>query len=149
MSNAELVREKNEILLEDLKRVENIRKENMSYEEIIMNAGTKAPLSWHQTPNGFEKIRKDMKYFRKLKRGGRFWRPVVFYLYGPGGSRKSGLVTELFGNELFDKQEKMRSGSSWWNGYEGQDILFLDEFYTKIDWNTMVNLLNDSNHKVQ
>ncbi|CAG8832124.1 14309_t:CDS:2, partial [Cetraspora pellucida] len=44
---------------------------------------------------------------------------------------------------------KMRSGSSWWNGYEGQDILFLDEFYTKIDWNTMVNLLNDSNHKVQ
>ncbi|CAG8785414.1 777_t:CDS:2, partial [Cetraspora pellucida] len=105
--------EKNEILLENLKRVENIRKENMLYEEIIMNADTKAPLSWHQAPNGFEKIRKDMKYFKKLKRGGRFWCPVVFYFYGPGGSKKSRLVTELFGNELFDKQEKIRSSSSW------------------------------------
>ncbi|CAG8722543.1 11836_t:CDS:2, partial [Cetraspora pellucida] len=99
--------------------------------------------------SGYEKMQKDKKTLKKRLREGRFWHPVVFYFYGPGGSGKSGLVTELFGNELFNKQEKMRSGSSWWNSYEGQDILFLDEFYTKIDWGTMVNLLNDTNHEVQ
>ncbi|CAG8754255.1 9776_t:CDS:2, partial [Cetraspora pellucida] len=73
--------------------------------------------------NGNEHDRERIK--AELK-GGRFWFPIVFYLWGPGGSGKTGLVTELFGDELYDKPEKGRSGS-----------------------NCMVNVLNDGKIKVQ
>ncbi|CAG8809278.1 16463_t:CDS:2, partial [Gigaspora rosea] len=85
----------------------------------------------------------------KKKETCRFWRPVTFYLFGPGGSGKTGLVQELFSNELYDKPKKQRSGSNWWNGYEGQEIVLIDEFYTKIEWGDMVNVLNDFCHNVE
>ncbi|CAG8500961.1 15412_t:CDS:2 [Dentiscutata heterogama] len=90
----------------------------------------------------------DLEKERK-KKVQRFWRPMVFYLFGPGGSGKSGLVQELFKDEFYDKHQKQRSGSNWWNEYDGQEIVFLDEFYTKIEWNNMVNLLNDTSCSVE
>ncbi|RIB06202.1 hypothetical protein C2G38_2217681 [Gigaspora rosea] len=54
----------------------------------------------------------------------RFWRPLTFYLYGPRESGKSGL----------------------WDGYIGQEVVLLDEFYTKIDFNEIINLLNDTSY---
>ncbi|CAG8711344.1 13666_t:CDS:2, partial [Dentiscutata heterogama] len=50
----------------------------------------------------------------------RCWCPVVFYLYEPGRFGKTGL-----------------------NGYEDQEIIFFNEFYTKIDWSDIINVLND------
>ncbi|CAG8540452.1 5067_t:CDS:1, partial [Dentiscutata heterogama] len=43
----------------------------------------------------------------------------------------------------FEKQKKQHSRSNFWNSNEGQEIIFFDEFYTKIDWSDMVNVLND------
>ncbi|CAG8581067.1 9923_t:CDS:2, partial [Racocetra fulgida] len=33
--------------------------------------------------------------------------------------------------------------------YEGQDFVLLDKFYTKIDWNDLVTLYNDTNETVK
>ncbi|RIB03797.1 hypothetical protein C2G38_2286557 [Gigaspora rosea] len=98
--------------------------------------------------DGMKKIYEDLQQEKK-KETCRFWRPVTFYLFGPGRSGKTGLVQELFSDELYDKPKKQRSGSNWWNGYEGQEIVLIDEFYTKIDWGHMVNVLNDSCHNVK
>ncbi|RIB17497.1 hypothetical protein C2G38_2313592 [Gigaspora rosea] len=98
--------------------------------------------------DGMKKIYEDLQQEKK-KETRRFWRPVTFYLFGPGGSGKTGLVQELFSNELYDKPKKQRSGSNWWNGYEGQEIVLIDEFYTKIEWGDMVNVLNDFCHNVE
>ncbi|CAG8449277.1 8821_t:CDS:2 [Cetraspora pellucida] len=136
MSNLEMIREKNKMMLEDMKRLEKIRDEMIPYEEIVMNPKKYASLGWMQTPNGYLQMEKDRKRIKKEKRGGRFWRPVLFYFYGPGGSGKTGLIMELFRNELYDKPEKGRSGTNFWNGYSNEDIVLLDEFYTKIDWET-------------
>ncbi|CAG8754220.1 12489_t:CDS:2 [Cetraspora pellucida] len=67
---------------------------------------------------------------------------VVFYFYEPGGSGKSGLVTELFGNELYKKLEIIKSEPDYWDGYNGQDIILFDECDTKINYSTLINFLN-------
>ncbi|CAG8741657.1 21678_t:CDS:2, partial [Cetraspora pellucida] len=64
---------------------------------------------------------------------------VVLYLYGPGESGKSGLVTELFGDELYKKLEMIKSEPDYWDGYNGQDIILFDECDTKINYNDNEN----------
>ncbi|CAG8746741.1 10297_t:CDS:2, partial [Gigaspora rosea] len=71
--------------------------------------------------DGIKKIYKDLQQEKK-KETHRFWHPVTFYLFGPEGSRKTGL---------------------------GQEIVLIDEFYTKIDWDNMINILNDSCFNVE
>ncbi|CAG8664078.1 7268_t:CDS:2, partial [Cetraspora pellucida] len=149
MKNSELTRIKNEMMIDDMRRLRRIRNDMIPYEEVIMDLKKNSPLTWIQSPRGYFQIQKDRARIKSEKKGGRFWFPVVFYFWGPGGSGKSGLVTKLFGDELYDKPEKGRPGSNWWNDYNGQDILFLDKFYTKLDWNSMVNVLNDGKIKVQ
>ncbi|RIB11108.1 hypothetical protein C2G38_2042943 [Gigaspora rosea] len=102
-----------------------------------------------------EKIYEDLQQEKK-KETYRFWRLVIFYLFGPGGSGKTGLVQELFSDELSDKPKKQQSGSNWWNGYEDQEIVLIDEFYTKIDWENMIieksnklNLRIDGEHIIE
>ncbi|CAG8643676.1 5858_t:CDS:2, partial [Scutellospora calospora] len=90
------------------------------------------------------KIYRDVQEEKMNLKGDRFWRPFTVYIYGPSGSGKTGFVRALFGDELYDKPKKKRNGSNWWNKYKRQEIVLLDEFYTKIDWDDMVNILNDS-----
>ncbi|CAG8786760.1 17007_t:CDS:2, partial [Gigaspora rosea] len=97
---------------------------------------------YSQNYDGIKKIYEDLQQENK-KEIHRFWRPVTIYFYGPGGSRKTGLIQELFSEELYDKPKIQRSESNWWNGYEGQEIVLIDEFYTKIDWDDMINVLNN------
>ncbi|RIB10268.1 hypothetical protein C2G38_2146161 [Gigaspora rosea] len=99
------------------------------------------------------RIYNDLQKEKKKEKGDRFWRPLTFYLYGPGGAGKSGLVQAIFSckkGELYDeKPKKNKEIISGKGGYYGQDVVLLDEFYTKIDWNEMINLLNDTSHRVE
>ncbi|CAG8627374.1 10584_t:CDS:2, partial [Cetraspora pellucida] len=72
--NLDLVRRRNELLIEDLIRIKRIRDEGITYEEIVMNPEKYAPSTWFQAPGGCEKMQKDRKFFEKKLKGGRFWR---------------------------------------------------------------------------
>ncbi|CAG8742391.1 3906_t:CDS:2, partial [Racocetra persica] len=68
----------------------------------------------------------------------------------PYCSEKSGLVTELFSRdkgELY-ANKPTKQQNNWWNRYEGQQAVLL-EFYTKINWNDMINMLNDTPYDVE
>ncbi|CAG8751613.1 24749_t:CDS:2 [Cetraspora pellucida] len=86
---------------------------------------------------------KEIKMNNEMKE--KIYYPVVFYLYGPSGSGKTSWVKELFGNELYEKSIKAKSGLDYWINYEGQDIVLLDEYNTKINWISLIELLNDNN----
>ncbi|CAG8596984.1 10945_t:CDS:2, partial [Scutellospora calospora] len=134
------------------------RKKNKEFDaiiegnEMLINGATllevfrynRDKVTYSSNYSNMSSIHRDIKREKRMKRGYRIWRPPVFYFYGESGSGKTSLIEELFGDELFSKDEKIRGGASWWNGYEGHQIVLIDEFYTKFDWNSMINLLNDS-----
>ncbi|CAG8759211.1 13483_t:CDS:1, partial [Cetraspora pellucida] len=75
--------------------------------------------------------------------------PVLFYFYGPGGSRKTGFVRELFNNNLYIKPQNSASNIDYWTDYKGQDVVLLDEYTKKINWFTLLKLLNDNSSEVE
>ncbi|CAG8533739.1 4840_t:CDS:1 [Scutellospora calospora] len=125
-----------------MKRVIKIRDEGFEYKEVIMNKEL-LPACWMSAPSRMEKVENDRKKLIQQEKEKRFWRPICIYAFGPGGSGKSGLFTELFRDEMYDEKPK-KQRNNWWNGYDEQEIVLLDEFYTKIDWNDLVNILNDT-----
>jgi hypothetical protein len=42
-----------------------------------------------------------------------------------------------------------QSNSRWWNGYNGQDIIHSNEFHTSIEWNDLVNILNETSDPLE
>ncbi|CAG8746344.1 3981_t:CDS:2, partial [Cetraspora pellucida] len=56
MSNKDLVRKRNELLVKDLIRIDRIRREGITYEEVIMNPEKYAPSTWFQAPKDIQII---------------------------------------------------------------------------------------------
>ncbi|KAF0453395.1 hypothetical protein F8M41_001759 [Gigaspora margarita] len=80
-------------------------------------------ISYCKSYKTMTRIYNNLQKEKKKEKEDRFWRPLTFYIYGPGGSGK--------------------------DDYTGQDVVLLGEFYTKIDWNEMINLLNNTSHRVE
>jgi hypothetical protein len=135
--------------LDNLKRLEYIRDNNVSFEDIIKDRNNLMPHSWVDTLRKRKYLEKKENEIFKRQRGGKFWRPFTIYFYGDGKNEMINLLEKMFGDELYKKSEKTRSGSSWWNGYEGQEIVLIDNFQKKIKWNTTMNLLNDAKYNVE
>ncbi|CAG8543434.1 2186_t:CDS:1 [Cetraspora pellucida] len=79
----------------------------------------------------------------------RIYYPVIIFIYGPSGSGKTSFVKELFGNVLYDKPIKAKSGLDYWTGYKEQSIILIDEFDIKINWLSLTALLNDDNSNIE
>ncbi|CAG8808250.1 15759_t:CDS:2, partial [Racocetra fulgida] len=138
----------NEKRLEDIERINHIIKNNLTINDILKNKKDLLPRSWLRSLKDLEYLIKKEKEIREANIK-RFWRPCGIYLFGPGGSGKSGLVQKLFREELYSKPQKQKSGSNWWDGYFGQDIVFFDEWYTCLSWADIVKLLNDTDESVE
>lgn len=77
--------------------------------------------------------------FREYKRltcPNRNWKTTVHVLYGPTGTGKSKWACDTF-PEAYWKQR-----SNWWDGYEGQEVVVLDEFYGWLPFDVMLRLLD-------
>ncbi|CAG8804904.1 14571_t:CDS:1, partial [Racocetra persica] len=82
---------------------------NISSEDIIKNPKELFSRSFLRSLQDLEYLECRIQQ-QKKKDFKRFWHPVTFYFYGSGGSRKSGLVTELFRDQLYaDKPKKQRN----------------------------------------
>jgi len=120
------VYEKGNLTKNDVKKYMNTRWLGNSYSEAI-------------------KIATEQEEFRVQDwQKNRWWKPVVFYFYGDSGAGKTGLINELFNNPY------VKSSSAWWdNNYNNeQDVLLIDEFYTKLSWGDMLNVLNDISYNI-
>ncbi|CAG8733169.1 15064_t:CDS:2, partial [Racocetra fulgida] len=138
----------NEKRLEDIERINHIIKNNLTINDILENKKNLLPRSWLRSLKDLEYLIKKEKEIREVNIK-RFWRPCCIYLFGLGGSGKSGLVQELFGDSLYSKPQKQKSGSNWFDGYDKHEFVLFDEWYTTIGWNDIVKLLNDTDERVE
>lgn len=68
-------------------------------------------------------------------------RPLrVYVLYGPSGCGKSRYCYEQY-PDLY-KLDRASSTGVWWDGYDGQKTLLLDDFYGWIPYSHLLNLLD-------
>jgi len=87
-------------------------KEGASLEEIVSNH-----------PEEFVKYHKGLMAARLLYQPRRNWKTEVFWFYGETGTGKSRKAYE----EYPDAYTKMPT-SKWWDGYDGQDTVIVDDY---------------------
>lgn len=93
----------------------------------------------NNTPHQFIKFHKGIKelMFWKSKARAQNWRDVnVMVLWGASGVGKTRSALQHGGF-------KLRAGDSWYDGYDGEDTLILDEFtHNCIEWSELLSLLD-------
>lgn len=67
-------------------------------------------------------------------------RKVIFF-YGPSGSGKTKRVFDEIGDKPFYRLAN-QDNTMWWPGYEGQDIVVLDDFKGGMKLNTLLGILD-------
>lgn len=84
---------------------------------------------------------KSINVYRHMKSPKRRTKTQVVVIHGETGSGKSMFVSNLFGSDTDNKVFWKRKGV-WWDGYKGQDIVVIDEFYGWIPFDEMLRLLD-------
>lgn len=68
---------------------------------------------------------------------------VVTVIWGQTGTGKTRSVLDEHGDENVFILNKQSSGSQiWWDGYDGQNVLLIDEFYGWIPYDSLLRLLD-------
>ena len=97
------------------------------------------------------------KRYRAMILSERNWQTKVRVLYGPTGIGKSHLAKRLaeveargHGSSVYYLTQAMRHAAGvWWDGYEGQSVVVIDEFEGWISRNVMKSLVNALPVRVQ
>lgn len=75
---------------------------------------------------------KGIERYRRLTSGNRNWQTKVYVLWGPSGSGKSRRALSMGGSvdsQYWVSKPRAKFGGVWWDGYEGQSTIVIDEFY--------------------
>lgn len=96
----------------------------------------------------FETCARHYKFFReyrsKVKGVPRDWKTQVYVLWGPTGTGKSRAAREA-APQAFWKSPR----SHWWDGYDGQLDVVIDEFYGWIPYDELLRILDEYALQVQ
>jgi len=102
-------------------------------------------------PSGVVRYFKGLEYVRSQYAARRDFQTEVIVYWGPTGSGKTYHVKELLGDEeaFFLTKAMVTSNQVWWDGYEDQETIVLEEFYGWIPINVMLSLINTTPFTVQ
>jgi len=70
----------------------------------------------------------------------RDYKTEVRIIYGDSGTGKSRWCRDTYPNAYW--LSKSSSGNVWWNGYNGQDVVIIDDFYGWIPFDYMLHLMD-------
>ena len=90
------------------------------------------------------------KEVKKYCTKGRDWMPRVIWLYGPSDTGKSTHARQICIDEGYPEPLIKTVGGQWWDGYDGQEAVILDDF--RDSWWTMSynnNMLTGHNFRVE
>lgn len=97
-------------------------------------------------PSTYVKFHKGLTAFKSIILDPRNQVPTVTVLYGPTGVGKSKLAREMIEGDYYTwgpEQDK------WFDGYEGQKIVIMEEFRGQLPFGMMLRLLDRYDCKVQ
>lgn len=77
---------------------------------------------------------KAFREYKRLKCPNRNWQTETHVLYGPTGTGKSKWALEQFPGAYWKQR------SNWWDGYTGQSVVVLDEFYGWLPYDLLLRL---------
>jgi hypothetical protein len=87
------------------------------------------------------------KYFRAMERYNRLtgkkirtWPTTTIVYWGPPGTGKSSRALVEGGEDAYWLPKPHSHGSVWWDGYDGQEVVVIDEFYGWIPRDLMCRL---------
>jgi len=73
----------------------------------------------------------------------RSWKTTVFYFYGPAGSGKTRMVYDREpADKVYALPKSVKGGVTWFCGYDGHEVILIDDFYGDIAWGFLLNLLD-------
>jgi len=95
-------------------------------------------------PTGVMRYYKGLEYIRSQFEPSRNFQTEAIVYWGPTGSGKTYHVNHLCeGREVFYLTKAMASSNQvWWDGYNGQDTVVIEEFYGWIPVNVLLNIIN-------
>lgn len=106
---------------------------------------------YNEKPKWFNNVNTKDVFSARDSEGHRFWKPVVFYFYGDKGTGKSHLSNVLCSNSfqnikgIYEKDDFM-----WWEDYNGQDVIVIDDFYGgNVTWTQLLRLLDRKHCRVE
>lgn len=83
---------------------------------------------------------RSLKDYIALYQPKRDWKTKVVVIYGDSGTGKSRYCRETYPNAYW--LSKSSSGNVWWNGYNGQETVVIDDFYGWIPFDYMLHLMD-------
>lgn len=85
-------------------------------------------------PSTWARNYKALERYKRLITKPRYHEMTVIVMYGPTGTGKSKLCYDKYTNAYWKQR------SSWWDGYENQETVILDEFYGWLPFDTLLRI---------
>jgi len=101
-----------------------------------------SPVMYIRYSRGIERYHWRVARWRRIARG--YMPPKILVLCGATEAGKSRLVYDMYGYEnVYDGCELSgNNGEGWWDGYEGQKVVLLEEFYGQLRYGKLLKLLD-------
>lgn len=90
----------------------------------------------------FLRYNRGIQLYRLLNIGQRDWEMRCDIFYGPPGTGKSAAAHAIDPEAFRLPPQQTSSGCGWWDGYDGQETVIIDEFYGQLRWGFLLQLLD-------
>ncbi len=126
------------------RKTQGARSDLLSVKRSI-DEGSSVPQLWDDHFSSMVRYHKAFQVYKKIKAIKRSWKTKVVFIVGPAGTQKTTLATLLaysFGSSVYTIPEAKGSGL-YFDGYDGEDVVILDEMDGKRMQPTVFNGLAD------
>lgn len=103
----------------------------------LVKEGKKEVEILEANPSAYIRYYRGIREAKRIVQMNRSWPTEVTVIYGAPGLGKSAMALKHLGNDAYWKPR-----GDWWDGYEGQENVVIDEFYGWIPWDTLMKILD-------